>query len=297
MTSEITMNRPEGAKKPRIALLGEFSAGKSTLVNALMEQSRSPVRVTATHVPPIWYTFGEGMPVRVGRDGEETELDSQDLAGVPLRGTTHVRVPLQAEILRSCDLIDMPGSSDPNMERDIWDTLLPQADGVIWCSPATQAWRQSEAAIWEEVPQALYDRSLLLLTRIDKIRGGEDRMRLMARVRRETQGLFRAVFPVSLLDALGAQHDPDLWRQSGMAEFSEAFLEILHEAESGSRRPARAPEAAYTPREPALAGADVQPIRAAAPSGGAGIVPRRIVPRAGGRSARPRRAGGEGSLI
>jgi GTPase Era involved in 16S rRNA processing len=41
-----------------VAILGEFSSGKSTLANVLLGRVSSPVRVTATQVPPIWYTHG-----------------------------------------------------------------------------------------------------------------------------------------------------------------------------------------------------------------------------------------------
>ena len=223
----------DSAKTPRIILLGEFSAGKSTLVNALLEQERSPMRATASHVPPIWYSHGTGASVRVTKDGSEFELDTDDISAVPMDDTQYLRVFVEAPILERCDLIDMPGSSDPNMSPDIWDAVLPQADGAIWCTPSTQAWRQSEAAIWEEVPEELYKHSLLLLTRIDKVRSPEDRARLHARISREVSGQFRGVFPVALLQALQGREDEAMWRQSGMAAFNDAFGEIISEISKG----------------------------------------------------------------
>jgi hypothetical protein len=95
----------------------------------------------------------------------------------------------------------MPGSSDPNMSPDIWNAILPQADAVIWCTPATQAWRQSEAAIWDEIDPDVQERSVLLVTRIDKVLSDSDRARLMKRMRRETTGTFRDIFAVDLMSA------------------------------------------------------------------------------------------------
>ena len=46
----------ESKRKPRVALMGEFSAGKSTLTNVLLGQKSIPVRVTATSLPPVWIT-------------------------------------------------------------------------------------------------------------------------------------------------------------------------------------------------------------------------------------------------
>ncbi|MEM9757165.1 MAG: hypothetical protein AAF914_14275, partial [Pseudomonadota bacterium] len=233
-------------------------------------------------------------PVMIARDGTESDLPGGDLTVAPIGQTRAIRVSVEADILRACDLIDMPGSSDPNMAPDIWDALLPLAQGVIWCSPATQAWRQSEAAIWEDVPEALYDRALLLLTRFDKIRMSDDRKRLLARVRRETKGLFRGVYPVSLIQALQGEDDEENWRDSGMAAVLEAVADMLEEA-GGTivRGSADATEddrviPLRADRRPAEANTDAAPAPA--------VMPRRVT-RGGGRTPRPRRASGDGSLI
>jgi hypothetical protein len=137
----------------------------------------------------------------VDSDGQETEIALDEVASVPVEGTQFVRVFLEAPILERLDFIDMPGSSDPNMSPDIWNAVLPQADAVIWCTPATQAWRQSEAAIWDEVDPDVQERSVLLVTRIDKVLSDTDRARLMKRMRRETTGTFRDIFAVDLMSA------------------------------------------------------------------------------------------------
>ena len=274
--------------RPRIALLGEFSAGKSTLVNVLMKGAHSPVRVTATQLPPIWYCHGSGPSIQIARDGTESELPGGDLSAAPLDDTRAIRVQVEADILQHCDLLDMPGSSDPNMTPDIWDALLPQAQGVIWCTPATQAWRQSEAAIWEEVPEELHERAILLLTRFDKIRMSDDRKRLLARVRKETRDLFRSVYPVALLRALEGEGDAEAWAESGMGDVLAALHQVIAEI-GGAPRPQPA-EVVPMPTGSADA-AETAP----APAPGA-IIPRRVS-RPVGRGARSRRASSEGSLI
>lgn len=195
------MTQGDAPRKPRIAILGEFSSGKSTLANVLLGRLSSPVRVTATQVPPIWYLHGTGNPVVVDAEGGEIEIGPEDIAKVPVEGTRFIRVFLPATILETMDFLDMPGSSDPNMSVDVWNAVLPEADAAIWCTPATQAWRQSEAAIWDEIDPDIQDRSVLLVTRIDKVLSDNDRARLMKRIRRETLGQFHDVFAADLLAA------------------------------------------------------------------------------------------------
>ncbi len=276
MSVDSPLTPGKSADKPVIALLGEFSAGKSTLANVLLGAAQSPVRVTATQVPPIWYVQGTGAPVRVASDGTESDLPDTDLAALSLQDTRAVRVPLQAGILRHFSILDMPGSSDPNMAPDTWDALLPLADVVIWCTPATQAWRQSEAAIWDGIPEGVKARSLLVLTRMDKLGSPADRDRVLRRVARETAGQFRSMLPVSLLDALGP---PERRGASGMRQVIDALKGILAET-TGATGTAIGAAPADHPPEP-------KPV--------ARIVPRRIevhaVPQQCPSDSRPAREG------
>ena len=227
---------PDNAKaeegQPRVALMGEFSAGKSTLSNLLLGKAALPVNVTATQLPPIWMSYGDDTPYRVDLDGEENEVDPT-LKDVTVEGTNHVRIFHKSKILKICDLIDMPGISDPNMAASVWQRVIHNADIVIWCSHATQAWRQSEAAVWATMPETLYEKSILLLTRMDRILSDRDRERVIKRVERETKGLFRKVLPVSLIKALDAGDDLDAWKASGANELVNTLVELIDEVTGG----------------------------------------------------------------
>ena len=132
-----------------------------------------------------------------------------------------------SDTLELCDLVDMPGISDPNMPTDTWDQSVCRTDHVIWCTHATQAWRQSEAAMWDRMRDATGGTNLLLITQFDKLRNPRDRSRVIGRVAAETAGKFSATYPVSLLDALEAGDDLDAWKESGAHAFMEHLVEIL----------------------------------------------------------------------
>ncbi len=214
-------------RKPRIALMGEFSAGKSTLSNLLMGQSPLPEKVTATRLSPVWISYGTRAPYRVDVDGTTETIAIEDLEQIPVEETRSIRLFLEADILEVCDLIDFPGISDPNMSSAVWERMLPEVDAVIWCTHATQAWRQSEAAVWDEMPQAVRENSILLITRFDKLTNEKDRGRVMKRVTRETQGQFGGTFPVSLLQAIQAGEDYDLWEASGAGPFTAHLIDVI----------------------------------------------------------------------
>lgn len=299
----------EAERKPRLALMGEFSAGKSTLANALMGEAMSPTQITATQVPPIWYAHGDRSAFVEMQDGTERPLtggfETLDLS----EDIRAVRVFSRCEILEACDIIDMPGSSDPNMSADLWQNMLPLADGVLWCTPATQAWRQSEAAIWEGVPSQLWPRSLLLLTRIDKITSQQDRDKIVRRVHGEAGAFFREILPVSLLEATKAGSNPEAWNASGAARVIDGLLEIVTEVArsldpsgtfdtlplASKMSPARKVELVSSQ-------AELRPLKedpGHAESQASRVIPRRVVKAVGAGSsrARPRRASHRESVI
>lgn len=215
-------------RKPVIALMGEFSAGKSTLTNLLIGEPALPTKVTATQLPPVWITSGTGGPERVDLQGNAYPVDEVEAGGFELDDTSYILVEKSTDILDLCDLIDMPGISDPNMSSVVWQRVLHHADAIVWCTHATQAWRQSEAAVWETIPTALQQRSLLLLTRFDKITDPRDRRRVVRRVTKETDGLFADVFPISLTDALAAGDDREAWEKSGAEAFVLGLLDVVY---------------------------------------------------------------------
>ncbi|MFT7108033.1 MAG: hypothetical protein ACJAVT_002565 [Yoonia sp.] len=214
-------------RKPRIALMGEFSAGKSTLSNLLMGVRPLPEKVTATRLPPVWVTHGSDAPYRVDMDGTTEPISIARLEDVPVNETRYIHLSIEADILEVCDLIDFPGISDPNMSSNVWERMLTEIDAVIWCTHATQAWRQSEAAVWEAMPETVRENSILLITRFDKLTTERDRGRVMKRVSHETNGEFGATFPIALLQAIKAGDDYTLWDASGAGPFTEHLINTI----------------------------------------------------------------------
>lgn len=219
-------------QRPRVALMGEFSAGKSTLTNLLLAAEPLPVKITATRLPPVWITHGEGTGLREDKFGDVHELGPDGLSGIDMDDTRVIQLQMQSDILHICDLVDMPGISDPNMDSSVWSEVINQADFVIWCTHATQAWRQSEAAAFDGLPEHLKQNAILLITRFDKLLTDRDRKRVMARVKAETKDRFRAIFPVALLDALSSGDDRAKWDRSGAEPFLKTLLELLTNPEA-----------------------------------------------------------------
>ena len=213
--------------KPRLILMGEFSAGKSTLTNILLGGTPLPMQVTATRLPPVHISYGEPAAAIIDRDGICHDIALADLSHAQPAHTRSIHLTLASDLLDLCDIVDMPGISDPNMPADTWDSVVKETDIVIWCTHATQAWRQSEAAIWDRIRPATSGNNLLLINQIDKLRAPRDKVRVLKRVRREVRGKFTAIYPISLLQALNAEDDFEAWQACGADAFMTHLIEII----------------------------------------------------------------------
>jgi hypothetical protein len=185
-------------RKPRIMVAGEFSSGKSRLINALIGKSILPSNVTSTALPPVWLTGPGGESCIVGLDGSVSDFDIDDM-DFDLETTAFCVLSVDAPILDHVDLIDTPGNSDPNMPPEYWERMLPYADGLLWCSSAMQAWKQSEKANCALMPPDLLARSLLVVTQADRMPDARSADKVLRRVQRESKAILNDVVMGSAL--------------------------------------------------------------------------------------------------
>ncbi|WP_170430351.1 dynamin family protein [Ruegeria arenilitoris] len=218
-------------RKPIFALMGEFSAGKSTLMNFLLRSQALPTQVTATQLPPVWFSWGKKSAYVQRHDGTRENITLDQLESVGVNDAQFVRIFLEADILEAVDLIDTPGISDPKISNDVWRRAVGQANGVLWCTHATQAWRETERATWVSLPERLQHNSLLLVTRADVL-GPKDRQKVLRRVNREAGHLFNRSILFSARDAITARDksgDAEQWARSGGGKMVDSFLQITEQ--------------------------------------------------------------------
>lgn len=241
------------SQRPVMAVMGEYSAGKSTLLNYLLAQNIFTTRITATNFPPIWLTFSEEPhALAVNADGAIHSFDLADLADFGGSTYTVLRLALPIAFLRDIDVIDTPGISDVRLAKKSLRVFAPFLDTVMWCSNASQAWRQTEISMWKSFPETLHKHSLLVLTQSDKLHDPRDIEKVMKRVARETKPFFRQSLAVSTNAAIKARGRTDEVENhdiGSMAELRTALAGVIAIAKQAcSERPdIAAPLAAIVP--------------------------------------------------
>ena len=215
------------AARPTAALMGEFSAGKSTLLNVLLGRDILPTRATATAMPAVWTTHGATRRATgLSYDGVQIDLDPDSLDHGGGDGLLAIRLEDPAEILQHLDILDTPGISDARLQMGLIPFLASHVDFAVWCSPVTQLWRQSERAMWRSLPATLRSRSILAVTGIDRVLPG-DLVRAMDRARKETSRLFGSHLPVASPVAVAAREAglEEQWFESGAAAIVDAIVD------------------------------------------------------------------------
>ncbi|MGG7567107.1 GTPase [Rhodovulum sp. DZ06] len=255
----------------RIALIGEFSVGKSTLANLVLGADVAAVRATSTHAPAIWFSGAKGDEATLfDFNGSTLTASVADLSGASLRDCAMVRAPAPRIGVRSWELIDTPGLSDPSLDRHPLPVAVARADAVVMMTLATQAWRRSEMEAFSALPPRLRRRAVLVAAGADRL-GEADLAKVLSRLRTEADPAFRAILPVSSVQAgrARAAHDAAGWAASGaaalFAQIDALVSEIAAERRAMLDRYVRVPDPVPAPAP--------EPMPAPAPAAAADPVP------------------------
>lgn len=231
--------------KPVAALMGEFSAGKSTLLNFLLGADVAPTKVTATPLPPVWFCYAD-TPFTYGlkADGSEEAVDLSDTEINFRANYVMIRKGVDCAKLKDCDIVDAPGISDPELRKDALRFLFTYIDFVIWCTAAGQAWRQTENAAYSKFAEATKTNSILIITRFDKLRSEKDRGKVLKRVQTEVHSKFASIVALQTPKAAAVapadrtDDEAGAWVKTG-GYAVEAALRAAIDAAKPKRRAAR----------------------------------------------------------
>ncbi|GCE04100.1 dynamin family protein [Dictyobacter aurantiacus] len=199
-----------------LVIVGEFNAGKSACINALLHDE-----VLEEGVIPTTHQ------VTILRHGEERSqhMLAQDI----------LEMEYPAEFLRDISIVDTPGVNAILQEHQrLTEEFVPRSDLILFVTSTDRPFTQSEKTFMERI-RAWGKKVIIILNKIDLLRSPEELQKITTFISHNCQQLlgFQAeIFPVSALQAQQARqavgHQAvELWERSRFGRLEEYLFETL----------------------------------------------------------------------
>lgn len=179
----------------RVVVLGEFNSGKTTLVNALVGAPvLHPSAITHTSHPTVVAFRTKPSLSAETVDRKRTLVTWDDLDAAPRNDVRRLHVGAPLARLQHLAVVDTPGFGLDDWESERASLrACRNADTVIWCTPAMQAWKASEERTWLALPKRVRAGGILAVTFADAIASQADVERLLQRLTAEAGPYFQKV--------------------------------------------------------------------------------------------------------
>lgn len=203
-----------------LVIVGEFNAGKSACINALLRGN-----VLEEGVVPTTHQ------VTILRYGEENERR--------LREHGVLEVDNSAEFLRDISIVDTPGVNAVLREHErLTEEFVPRSDLILFVTSVDRPFTQSERVFMERI-RAWGKKVVIILNKIDLLRTPADLEEVLHFVRENCKNLLGfqpEIFPVSAImvqkasNAVG--HEAvELWERSRFGALESYLFRTLDEIE------------------------------------------------------------------
>jgi small GTP-binding protein len=198
-----------------LVVVGEFNAGKSAFINALLGQKLLKEGVTPTTTQINLLRHGENQ--------ERTVIDEHQ----------HI-LTLPAELLIEISIVDTPGTNAIIREHEaITSQFVPRSDLVLFITSADRPFTESERIFLERI-RDWGKKVVIVLNKTDLFQNPEELEQVqtfIAQNARSLLGITPEIFPVSARLALRAkQGEPALWDDSRFEPLERFIHDTLDEA-------------------------------------------------------------------
>jgi small GTP-binding protein len=199
-----------------LVVVGEFNAGKSAFINALVGEKLLDEGVTPTTSRIHLLKYGE--------QASTTLLPS---------GVYVVSAPV--DLLRDTHIVDTPGTNAIIREHEQLTThFVPRSDVVLFVTSADRPFTETERAFLEVI-RDWGKKVLLIVNKIDILEHPEQRDEVLRFVRDAASrqlGVTPEIFPVSARLAWRAKHgDPSQWEASGFGALERYIEDTLDDGQ------------------------------------------------------------------
>ncbi len=202
-----------GHEPPLVAIVGQFSSGKSSFLNALLGSDILPTGVVPVTAKPTFIKYAPNYMLKIlHNDGRDEYKNIDELSAFvdqrhALKDVKNLTIYAPNEILKKISFIDTPGLNSRS-DADTYETkmILKEAVALIWISLIDNAARKSELDELNAIPNDLRQNAIALLNQKDKL-SDEDIARVLTHANTTYSTHFSFVAAISA--KLQRRNDPN----------------------------------------------------------------------------------------
>lgn len=236
----------------RVMVFGDFSSGKSTLINALLGEDLLPTKENPTTAFTTVMRWDERPRAELYRelDGQAEPVTIEEFADSVELKVDHEQVPTQSpyswgvvywpfRLLESgVELIDSAGTNESAAREAVTLTFLPQVDAIVFVTTAKGAFKKHDQDHYLDMLKKLgHEDIFFVVNQFDLLRRDSDRADVRKRCRnivRKYSSRVDRIFFASALDALdalgGTELDEVAFQNSGVPDLMDALTHFcLHD--------------------------------------------------------------------
>lgn len=220
-----------------VAITGQFSAGKSTFLNALLSRNILPTGIIPVTSKVNFINYGEEYKLRITyKSGAEEYYsidaiaDFTDQRKEELEEVKYLTLYAPMDILKDISFVDTPGlNSQSQGDTETTRRVLRDVGGIIWLTLIDNAGKMSEAEVLEEYMQHFKNKSLCVLNQKDKFTN-EQIQTTTKYIKNRFNKYFAEVIPISAKQALDSRrHQKNILLESAYEEVTKEFKNKLNE--------------------------------------------------------------------
>ena len=222
-----------------VAIVGQFSSGKSTFLNALLSKDVLPTGITPVTSKVNFINYGEEYKLKVSYHNGATEYHALETISQftdqrkAVEDIKYLTLYAPMDILKDISFVDTPGLNSQSLEdTQVTKKILRDVDGIIWLTLIDNAGKESEAEVLKEYLENFKDKSLCVLNQKDKFTPQEIDT-TVDYIKERFSTFFSHVIPISAKQALDSRvNQKEVLIDSALHSLQKAFKEssTLHKS-------------------------------------------------------------------
>ena len=213
-----------------VAIVGQFSSGKSTFLNALLSKDILPTGITPVTSKVNYINYAKEYKLKVTYNNGADEYHPLEAIAdftdqrYPIEDIKYITLYAPMEILKDISFVDTPGLNSQSLsDTQVTKTILRDVDGIIWLTLLDNAGKESESQILSEYLNNFKDKSLCVLNQKDKF--DEKQIETTVDYVQKSFGEFFArVIPISAKQALDSRvNQKEVLINSALTSMQKSF--------------------------------------------------------------------------